>query len=379
MDLAGSVVSAPLLHVAGSMSGAHFSSRDRYPVRFVGRGRGAPARTRKAVSRVPREEDMSKGGVRFVLRATLSLAGAVVLLLALAGVSHATVNVSRAEVSGSQLRIEGTAAPNRTITVDGVAMGTSDGSGRFRVERSGFTPPADCTVDVNDGSASAATARLSGCTVSSPPPPPSPPPSTEPPPPGQVAVASLTLSQTTVVGGNTIPGTVSLSAAAPSGGFVVSLSSSNPGLAQVAPSVTVPAGQTSAGFSVSTVQVDDTRSATITGTGGGASRSATLTVVPQSPDQRGSISLARGCVGPCGGGLVTSQPAGVNCTITPTSTSGACNNVFFPAGTRVRLEARPDASSRFQGWEFEVSCRNAPEVTIQAGIAHICRPVFSRR
>ena len=50
-------------------------------------------------------------------------------------------------------------------------MGTSDGSGRFRIERSGFTAPADCTVDVNDGSASPTVARLSGCTVSSPPPP----------------------------------------------------------------------------------------------------------------------------------------------------------------------------------------------------------------
>jgi hypothetical protein len=52
-------------------------------------------------------------------------------------------------------------------------MGTSDGSGRFRIERSGFAASADCTVDVNDGSATAATARLSGCTVrsTSPPPP----------------------------------------------------------------------------------------------------------------------------------------------------------------------------------------------------------------
>jgi len=58
-------------------------------------------------------------------------------------------------------------------------MDTSDGSGHFRIERSGFAAPADCTVDVNDGSATAATARLSGCTVSSSSPPPSnPPPST---------------------------------------------------------------------------------------------------------------------------------------------------------------------------------------------------------
>jgi hypothetical protein len=303
------------------------------------------------------------------LKMVFSVVAALLLLLAMAGVSHAAVSVSRAEVSGDRLRIEGTAAPNRTITVDGVAMGSSDGGGQFRVERSGFTAPADCTVDVNDGSATAATARLSGCTVSSP----------TPPPPSQVALSSLTLSQTNVIGGNSVTGTVTLNAAAPSGGFAVTLSSSNPGLASVPPSVTVAAGATSANFTVTTTAVNDTRSATITATGGGVSRSATLTVVPQSPDQRGSISLARGCVGPCGGGTVTSQPAGVNCTFTPTTTSGACNNVFFPIGTEVRLEARADASSQFQGWEFEVSCRDAPKVIIQAGVAHICRPVFNRR
>ena len=81
------------------------------------------------------------------------------------------VVVSRAEVSGDRLRIEGSAAPSRSITVDGVAMGTSDSSGAFRIERSGYTPPADCTVDVNDGSATPATARLSGCTVATSPSP----------------------------------------------------------------------------------------------------------------------------------------------------------------------------------------------------------------
>ena len=114
--------------------------------------------------------------------ARLALVGALVLIgaLVVASAAQAAVSISRAELSGTQLRIEGQASANRTITVDGVAMGTSDGSGRFRIERSGFTAPADCTVDVNDGSATAATARLSGCTLSStsPPPPSNPLPST---------------------------------------------------------------------------------------------------------------------------------------------------------------------------------------------------------
>src|SRR5215218_271584 len=111
---------------------------------------------------------------RFAVVGMLVLIGALVVTSA----AQAAVSISRAELSGTQLRIEGQAAPNRTITVDGVAMGTSDGGGKFRIDRSGFTAPADCTVDVNDGSATAATARLSGCTESST----SPPPSSNPPP-----------------------------------------------------------------------------------------------------------------------------------------------------------------------------------------------------
>jgi hypothetical protein len=84
--------------------------------------------------------------------------------------AYAAVSVSRAEVTGSQLRMEGTATANRSITVDGVTMATSDRRGRFKISRTGYSPPADCTVDVNDGSAAATVATLSGCTVTAPPP-----------------------------------------------------------------------------------------------------------------------------------------------------------------------------------------------------------------
>ena len=104
------------------------------------------------------------------------LAWAVVLLVLAPGVAHAAVTISRAEVNSGRLRIEGSAAPSRSITVDGVAMATSDSSGAFRIERSGYTPPADCTVDVNDGSTTPTTARLSGCTVASAPASPTPTP-----------------------------------------------------------------------------------------------------------------------------------------------------------------------------------------------------------
>jgi hypothetical protein len=97
------------------------------------------------------------------------VAVALVLVLMIQGTGFGAVTVGRAELSGGFLRIEGTAVPIRTITVDGAAMGTSGGDGRFWVNRSGFVAPADCTVDVNDGSAAPTTVRLAGCAASTSP------------------------------------------------------------------------------------------------------------------------------------------------------------------------------------------------------------------
>ncbi|HEU0304208.1 MAG TPA: Ig domain-containing protein [Gaiellaceae bacterium] len=118
--------------------------------------------------------------------------------------ADAAVTVSRAELDGTRLRIEGQALANRAITVDGVTMGTSDGSGKFRIERDPFTPPADCTVDVDDGSGSPAVATLAGCTVPSPPPPPPPPPpAPQPPPPPPAPPAGITITtQSPLLNGN---------------------------------------------------------------------------------------------------------------------------------------------------------------------------------
>jgi hypothetical protein len=117
---------------------------------------------------------------------------AVVLTAVLAEPALAAVTVSRAAMSGSSLRLEGTAIASRDITVDGAVLGRSDSGGRFRIERT-FTAPADCTIDVNDGSATPRTATLSGCTVSSPPPPAEPAGPTTPAQLAPAAGASVTL------------------------------------------------------------------------------------------------------------------------------------------------------------------------------------------
>jgi len=96
---------------------------------------------------------------------------------------------------------------------------------------------------------------------------------------GTPQVQSVTLSAAQVTGGGSVQGTVTLSAAAPSGGAAVALSSSS-SIAAVPASVVVPAGATSATFTVSVQSVTTSQAVTITATYGSASAQATITVMP---------------------------------------------------------------------------------------------------
>jgi hypothetical protein len=104
-----------------------------------------------------------------------------------------------------------------------------------------------------------------------------------PAPPPPPTLASMTLSPTSVTGGNSSTGTVTLSGPAPAGGALVALSSSNTTAARVPSSVTVAAGATSVTFTVSTSGVASSTAVTIFATYGGVSRSALLTVMPAPP------------------------------------------------------------------------------------------------
>jgi len=93
------------------------------------------------------------------------------------------------------------------------------------------------------------------------------------------SAASLSLNPAGLIGGNSSQGTVTISSAAPAGGSVVTLSSGNTAVAQVPASVTVPQGQTTAMFNITTSAVGTTVgvviSAILIGT-----QTATLTVNP---------------------------------------------------------------------------------------------------
>jgi hypothetical protein len=90
-----------------------------------------------------------------------------------------------------------------------------------------------------------------------------------------------------VTGGNSSTGTITLSGPAPTGGLVVTLASNNTAAATVPASVTVPAGATGATFTISTKAVTASTGVLVSATGGGVTRSATLTVNPATADTVG--------------------------------------------------------------------------------------------
>jgi len=89
-------------------------------------------------------------------------------------------------------------------------------------------------------------------------------------------LSSVSLSAPTVVGGNAVVGTVTLSGLASPGGVVVALSAAGP--VTVPATVLVPGGLVSASFEVTTRDVGGSIDATVSGAYAGVSKSASLSV-----------------------------------------------------------------------------------------------------
>jgi hypothetical protein len=98
--------------------------------------------------------------------------------------------------------------------------------------------------------------------------------------PSGPTLSALTLAPATFAGGcQTSTGKVTLTAPAPAGGAVVTISDTNPAASMPA-SVTVPAGATTATFTITGVAVAAKQAGTVTASYGGVSKSATVTVRP---------------------------------------------------------------------------------------------------
>jgi hypothetical protein len=140
------------------------------------------------------------------------------------------------------------------------------------------------------------------------------------------SLSSVAVSPTSVVGGNGSTGTVTLTSAAPSGGAVISLSSSNTVAATVPSSVTIAAGATSATFAVTTSTVSSSTPVTISAAYSGTARTALLTVTPSGQ----AATLTVTATGRSGE-RVTSNPAGINVTV------GTTGSASFTTGTSITL------------------------------------------
>jgi hypothetical protein len=111
-----------------------------------------------------------------------------------------------------------------------------------------------------------------------------------PPTAGPAALNAVSVSPSSVAGGQSATGTVSLTGAAPANGATVTLASANPA-ASVPSSVTVPVNASSANFPVNTSVVSSTTVGNITATYAGVNKSTTLTVTAPTPATLASLTL----------------------------------------------------------------------------------------
>lgn len=191
---------------------------------------------------------------------------------------HGTVNLSSAATSTLSISL---ASSNTAVATVQSSMSVPAGSSSVGIAVTGVSP-GSATISASLGSGASQTANV---TVTS-----------------GAMLSSLSLSAPTVVGGQTVTGTVTLSASAPASGADVSLTGGDP--VSVPSVVTVPSGSTSATFTITTRAVGGTISATIKASYGGMSASAVLAVTRPTqatanfgvtgPDTSDTCSLSNG-------------------------------------------------------------------------------------
>jgi len=181
---------------------------------------------------------------------------------------------------------------------------------------------------------------------------------------------SVTLNPTSVNGGNTSTGEIILSAPAPSGGAIFSLSSSNTSVATVPPSVNIAAGSTMTPFPVSTNATSSSTTVTISASYSGSTQTASLTVTPQPPpggptltslsfnpntvvgglSSSGAVTLSGKA--PSGGALVSlssSNPAVVSVPPSVTIPAGATGASFLTTTSSVTAPATVPVVASYAG------------------------------
>lgn len=146
------------------------------------------------------------------------------------------------------------------------------------------------------------------------------------PPAALSQVTSLALSPSTVSGGSSVTGTVSLSSASPAGGLSVTVSSSNSAVI-ASTTLTVAAGAASGQFTSSTAAVTASTTVTLTASANGGTATSPLTVNPGSPGLQTLPGLYGISLSPTS--VVGGSNVNVTVTLTaPASGSGATVSLF---------------------------------------------------
>jgi uncharacterized protein (TIGR03437 family) len=190
---------------------------------------------------------------------------------------------------------------------------------------------------------------------------------------GQVKVATINLNASVVSGVVCTPATVNapgtsactvtLTAAAPGGGLLVSLSSNNAS-ATVPANVTVGAGASTAGFTATVSSVSTDQSALITASGGGQSQSFTLNLVASS----GSAQLSGLSCNPAT--LGTGQTTTCTLTLTSTPTGTAMVNLNSSSGllpVPAGLNINGSATGTFTATAGTISSNASATITASYG------------
>jgi hypothetical protein len=199
-------------------------------------------------------------------------------------------------------------------------------------------------------------------------------------PQGSATLSAVALNPMSVIGGSPSIGTVTLSGPAPTGGAAVSLMSDNTATATVPLSVTVAAGATSATFTVGTSAVTVSASVTISASYGGATKTASLTVLPRALPTLSSLTLnptsvtggspSTGTVtlsgpAPAGGAQIQllSNNGAANVPSTVTVTAGASSATFTVSTSAVTTSTPVTISASYAGVTKTATLTVAPPGT----------------
>jgi hypothetical protein len=315
-----------------------------------------------------------------VARAAFALGSVQITPASVVGGTQAEVNVLLAPGAVATSSTALTVSSSRSSVVPaptGVRVIAGMTNVRFTLDTASVTTTQSVTITVSAGSGSSRSATL---TVT---------------PAGAATLGSLQTQPSTVTGGTDATGVVNLTpgTVAPSGGAVVSITNDNPSLVTTPLNVTIAAGQASASFPIRTQQTGLTTAVTITGSYGGATRSATLTVAAPSNGAvvaavtltpstvvGGSTQSVRALVSldqpaPPEGATVTlssSDPAVVrlpaSLNIAPGASSGFVDFTTAAVGTATQVTVRATYGGSTQSAVLTVNPAPAPAVTL-TGVA----------